>query len=70
MRVLIVEDEPLMAGAIRDGLRLEAIAAGGAPSSRRSHMGRVSDQPSSIRTKSVEATATSGVQAVGPRVVR
>ncbi|SDQ25428.1 response regulator transcription factor [Leucobacter chromiiresistens] len=26
MRVLIVEDEPLMAGAIRDGLRLEAIA--------------------------------------------
>jgi two-component system response regulator VanR len=24
--VLIVEDEPLMAGAIRDGLRLEAIA--------------------------------------------
>jgi two-component system response regulator VanR len=25
--VLIVEDEPLMAGAIRDGLRLEAIAA-------------------------------------------
>ncbi|MBD3926022.1 response regulator transcription factor [Nocardioides cavernae] len=27
MRVLIVEDEPLMAGAIRDGLRLEAIAA-------------------------------------------
>ena len=27
MRVLIVEDEPLMAEAIRDGLRLEAIAA-------------------------------------------
>ncbi|SFC48415.1 two-component system, OmpR family, response regulator VanR [Nocardioides terrae] len=27
MRVLIVEDEPLMAGAVRDGLRLEAIAA-------------------------------------------
>jgi two-component system response regulator VanR len=27
MRVLIVEDEPLMAGAIRYGLRLEAIAA-------------------------------------------
>ena len=27
MRVLIVEDEALMAGAIRDGLRLEAIAA-------------------------------------------
>ncbi|WP_067163764.1 response regulator transcription factor [Microbacterium sp. TNHR37B] len=27
MRVLIVEDEPLMASAIRDGLRLEAIAA-------------------------------------------
>ncbi len=27
MRVLIVEDEPLMAGAIKDGLRLEAIAA-------------------------------------------
>jgi two-component system, OmpR family, response regulator VanR len=27
MRVLIVEDEPLMAAAIRDGLRLEAIAA-------------------------------------------
>ena len=27
MRVLIVEDEPLLAGAIRDGLRLEAIAA-------------------------------------------
>src|SRR4051794_30812228 len=27
MRVLIVEDEPLMAGAIRDGLRLAAIAA-------------------------------------------
>jgi two-component system response regulator VanR len=26
MRVLLVEDEPLMAGAIRDGLRLEAIA--------------------------------------------
>src|SRR4051812_4358783 len=28
MRVLLVEDEPLMAGAIRDGLRLGAIAAG------------------------------------------
>ena len=27
MRGLIVEDEPLLAGAIRDGLRLEAIAA-------------------------------------------
>jgi len=27
MRVLVVEDEPDMAGAIRDGLRLEAIAA-------------------------------------------
>src|SRR6201985_2625 len=27
MRVLIVEDEPYMAAAIRDGLRLEAIAA-------------------------------------------
>src|SRR4030081_4045034 len=27
MRVLIVEDEPFMAEAIRDGLRLEAIAA-------------------------------------------
>lgn len=27
MRVLLVEDEPLMAEAIRDGLRLEAIAA-------------------------------------------
>lgn len=27
MRVLIVEDEPLLAGAIRDGLRLEAISA-------------------------------------------
>src|SRR6478672_6054261 len=27
MRVLIVEDEPYMAGAIRDGLRLQAIAA-------------------------------------------
>jgi two-component system response regulator VanR len=27
MRVLVVEDEPLMAAAIRDGLRLEAIAA-------------------------------------------
>ena len=26
MRVLIVEDEPYMADAIRDGLRLEAIA--------------------------------------------
>jgi DNA-binding response OmpR family regulator len=28
VRVLIVEDEPLLAEAIRDGLRLEAIAAG------------------------------------------
>jgi DNA-binding response OmpR family regulator len=27
MRVLIVEDEPYMADAIRDGLRLEAINA-------------------------------------------
>src|SRR6202042_1042333 len=27
LRVLIVEDEPFMAEAIRDGLRLEAIAA-------------------------------------------
>ncbi|HEX5466115.1 MAG TPA: response regulator transcription factor [Candidatus Limnocylindrales bacterium] len=27
MRVLVVEDEPYMAGAIRDGLRLQAIAA-------------------------------------------
>jgi two-component system, OmpR family, response regulator VanR len=27
MRVLIVEDQPFMAEAIRDGLRLEAIAA-------------------------------------------
>jgi two-component system, OmpR family, response regulator VanR len=27
VRVLVVEDEPYMAGAIRDGLRLEAIAA-------------------------------------------
>lgn len=27
MRVLIVEDEPYLAEAIRDGLRLEAIAA-------------------------------------------
>jgi two-component system response regulator VanR len=27
VRVLLVEDEPLMAEAIRDGLRLEAIAA-------------------------------------------
>jgi two-component system response regulator VanR len=27
MRLLIVEDEPYMAEAIRDGLRLEAIAA-------------------------------------------
>jgi CheY-like chemotaxis protein len=27
MRVLIVEDEPYLADAIRDGLRLEAIAA-------------------------------------------
>ncbi|UOQ56154.1 response regulator transcription factor [Leucobacter allii] len=31
MRVLIVEDEPLMAEGIRDGLRLEAIAADIAP---------------------------------------
>ncbi|MFC7492310.1 MULTISPECIES: response regulator transcription factor [unclassified Knoellia] len=31
MRVLIVEDEPLMAEAIRDGLRLEAIASDIAP---------------------------------------
>jgi len=31
MRVLVVEDEPLMAEAIRDGLRLEAIAADLAP---------------------------------------
>jgi two-component system response regulator VanR len=31
MRVLIVEDEPFMAEAIRDGLRLEAIAADIAP---------------------------------------
>src|ERR1700754_2744006 len=28
MRVLLVEDEPYLAEAIRDGLRLEAIAAG------------------------------------------
>jgi two-component system, OmpR family, response regulator VanR len=28
MRVLVVEDEPYLAEAIRDGLRLEAIAAG------------------------------------------
>ena len=27
VRVLIVEDEPFLADAIRDGLRLEAIAA-------------------------------------------
>ena len=27
MRVLVLEDEPLLADAIRDGLRLEAIAA-------------------------------------------
>ncbi len=27
MRVLVVEDEPYMAEALRDGLRLEAIAA-------------------------------------------
>jgi len=27
MRVLVVEDEPYMADAIRDGLRLEAMAA-------------------------------------------
>ncbi|HUA44863.1 MAG TPA: hypothetical protein VMA77_06530 [Solirubrobacteraceae bacterium] len=27
MRALIVEDEPLIAEAVRDGLRLEAIAA-------------------------------------------
>src|SRR5690348_6941094 len=31
LRVLIVEDEPFMATAIRDGLRLEAIAADIAP---------------------------------------
>src|SRR3712207_9278241 len=31
MRVLVVEDEPYMADAIRDGLRLEAIAADLAP---------------------------------------
>src|SRR5205085_6376483 len=31
MRVLIVEDEPYLADAIRDGLRLEAIAADIAP---------------------------------------
>jgi two-component system response regulator VanR len=31
MRVLLVEDEPLMAEAVRDGLRLEAIAADIAP---------------------------------------
>jgi two-component system response regulator VanR len=31
VRVLIVEDEPLMAGAVRDALRLEAIAADIAP---------------------------------------
>jgi two-component system response regulator VanR len=31
MRVLLVEDEPYMAEAIRDGLRLEAIAADIAP---------------------------------------
>ncbi|PUA82612.1 response regulator transcription factor [Nocardioides currus] len=31
MRVLIVEDEPLLATAVRDGLRLEAIAADIAP---------------------------------------
>ncbi|MDR6866931.1 two-component system response regulator VanR [Microbacterium resistens] len=31
MRVLIVEDEPDLAGAVRDGLRLEAIAADIAP---------------------------------------
>jgi two-component system response regulator VanR len=31
VRVLIVEDEPYMAEAIRDGLRLEAIAADIAP---------------------------------------
>ena len=38
MRVLIVEDEPYLAEAIRDGLRLEAIAADlaypGSPHSR------------------------------------
>ena len=27
MRVLVVEDEPFMAEAVRDGLRLEAITA-------------------------------------------
>lgn len=31
MRVLLVEDEPLLAGALRDGLRLEAITADIAP---------------------------------------
>src|ERR671936_990237 len=31
MRILLVEDEPYMAEAIRDGLRLEAIAADIAP---------------------------------------
>ena len=31
MRVLVVEDEPYLAEAIRDGLRLEAIAADIAP---------------------------------------
>jgi two-component system response regulator VanR len=31
MRVLILEDEPLLADAVRDGLRLEAIAADVAP---------------------------------------
>ena len=31
VRVLIVEDEPLMAHAIHDGLRLEAIASDVAP---------------------------------------
>jgi two-component system response regulator VanR len=34
VRVLILEDEPLMAEAIRDGLRLEAIAADIAPDGR------------------------------------
>ena len=31
MRVLVVEDEPYLAEAIRDGLRLEAIAADAVP---------------------------------------
>jgi two-component system response regulator VanR len=35
MRVLIVEDEPLLAASLRDGLRLEAIAADVAPDGER-----------------------------------